>query len=121
MMHILIAKESRENDAAEAFGVLADAHDWINGKLDTDTLKGIGAGDSMTVLFKPLSGILNQNKMLPIRYAPITLELELVSDYTTPVISNFSGTGAKDFKADNTTTNWSINNVQVKCDLLHAR
>ena len=33
MMHILIAKGSRENDAAEAFGVLADSHDWANSNL----------------------------------------------------------------------------------------
>ena len=118
MMHILIAKESRENDSAEAFGFLPDTHDWSQNQLNTDTLHGIGAGDSMTVLFKPLSGILNQNKMLPIRYAPITLELELVSDETLPVISNWEPFGAtNEFTSDNTTTKWSINNVQVKCDV----
>ena len=42
----------------------------------------------MTVLFKPLSGILNQNKLLPLRYAPITIELELVDDALEPIISN---------------------------------
>jgi hypothetical protein len=118
MMHILIAKESRENDSAEAFGFLPDTHDWSQNQLNTDTLHGIGAGDSMTVLFKPLSGILNQNKMLPIRYAPITLELELVSDETLPVISNWEPFGtSNEFTSDNTTTKWSINNVQVKCDV----
>jgi hypothetical protein len=118
MMHILIAKESRENDSAEAFGFLTDTHDWSQNQLNTDTLQGISPGDSMTVLFKPLSGILNQNKMLPLRYAPITLELELVSDETLPVISNYEpfGTGIE-FTSDNTTTKWSINNVQVKCDV----
>jgi hypothetical protein len=117
MMHILIARESRENDSAEAFGVLADAHDWVQSRLDTDTLKGIGSGESMTVLFKPLSGILGQNKLLPLRFAPITLELELVNDANAPIISNLSGTGTKDFKAANTSLSWEINNVQVKSDV----
>jgi hypothetical protein len=117
MMHVLIAKESRENDSAEAFGVLADTHDWINGGLTSETLKGISPQESMTVLFKPLSGILNQSKMLPIRYAPVTIELELVSDITTPIVSTFQGTGSTDFSATNTSLKWSINNVQVKCDL----
>ncbi len=113
MMHVLIAGESRDNDAAEAFGVLADTKDWKTAGFTKDTLKGIAPGDNMTVLFKPLSGILNQGKMLPIRYAPITIELELVSDSKIPVVSVFGDS----FKDDNTSTDWSINNVQVKCDL----
>ena len=120
MIHMMIAKESRENDAAEAFGLHWDSHAWLNGlnvSLNTDNYRGIAEGESMTVLFKPLSGILNQNKLLPLRYAPITIELELVDSGTDPIISNFSGTGDFAFKADNTSTNWSINNVQVKCDV----
>jgi hypothetical protein len=117
MMHLLIAKESRENDSAEAFGVLADAQNWSNEQLSANILKGIAKGDSMTVMFKPLSGILSQNKMIPIRYAPLVLELELVSDETLPVVSNFTRSNADDIKATNTTTKWSIDNVQVKCDV----
>jgi hypothetical protein len=71
----------------------------------------------MTVLFKPLSGILNQNKLSPLRYAPITIELELVDNKDEPILSQFTKTTAKAFAADNTSTQWSINNVQVKCDV----
>ena len=123
MIHIMIAKESRENDAAEAFGLLWNNHDWerlnANGDsiLNTNTFQGIQANQGQTVLFKPLSGILNQNKLLPLRYAPVTIELELVDSASEPVISNFAHNGQFDFKAENTTTNWSINNVQVKCDV----
>ena len=123
MIHIMIAKESRENDAAEAFGLLWNNHDWerlnANGDsiLNTNTFQGIQANNGQTVLFKPLSGILNQNKLLPLRYAPLTIELELVDSASEPVISNFAHNGQFDFKAENTTTNWSINNVQVKCDV----
>jgi hypothetical protein len=69
MIHMAIAKESREIDTAEAFGIHWDSHAWENGGgeslLNTDTYKGIGPNQGQTVLFKPLSGVLNLNKLLP--------------------------------------------------------
>ena len=113
MMHILIASESRDNDAAEAFGNL-----WDERHSDADNFRGIPGGQKLTVLFKPLSGILSQNKMLPIRYAPVTLELELVDDANEPIISALKSTDdSNDFKATNTSTTWSLTNVQVKVDV----
>ena len=117
MMNTLSATHSRQNEVAEGFGLLWDSHDWINGNLDVDNFKGIAKGESQTVLFKPLSGLLNQPKYLPIRYMPLVLELELVDNATDPIVSNFSGSGAKDFTADNTSVKWSLNQVQVKCDM----
>ena len=113
MMHILIANESRDNDAAEAFGNL-----WGKDKdMNAWSFRGIPGGQKLTVLFKPLSGILSQNKMLPIRYAPVTLELELVDDANEPIVSSVTGNTVNDFKADNTSVSWSITNVQVKVDV----
>lgn len=40
----------------------------------------------MTVLFKPLSGLFNQTKYLPIRYCQLQIELEIVNDLTDPII-----------------------------------
>ena len=74
-------------------------------------------GQSQTVLFKPLSGILNQNKMIPLHNCPVTLELELVHDSTEPIVSYLSGLATDDFKADNTSLLWQIQNVQAKCDI----
>ncbi len=54
--------------------------------------------------------------MLPKRHAPITIELDLVSDVTAPVISTY-GAAATTFKSENTSANWSIDNVQIKSDL----
>jgi len=116
MMHIMIANESRDNDAAEAFGNMWSSQDWQMGKTNADNFRGIPPGQKLTVLFKPLSGILNQNKMLPIRYAPITLELELVDDVTEPIVSVF-GAAETSFKAANTSLLWSLTNVQVKVDV----
>ena len=42
----------------------------------------IPANAKKTVCFKLLSGLLNQPKWIPLRYAPITLEIELVNAFT---------------------------------------
>jgi hypothetical protein len=117
MIHMMIAKESRQNDHAEAFGVPWNEYAWQENDWTTDDFAGIEPGSGMTVLFKPLSGIQNQNKLLPLRYAPITIELELVDDKNEPILSQFSKAGDKAFTAANTSDTWSINNVQVKCDV----
>ena len=114
LFSILTAKDSRDNDAVEGFG---KRWDHIN-DLDADTVynehnfSGIREGQAQTVLFKPLSGLLNQPKYLPIRYCPITIELELVTNETDPIVGH-----AGAFTDENTSTNWQIENVQLKCDM----
>ncbi len=125
MMHTLIAKESRENDSAEAFGQSFDPQKWYTKEISATNYDGIDPSKGLTVLFKPLSGLLNQNKMLPVRYAPITIELELVDSAEEPVLSiptggtpiDLGASAAQQFTADKLSTNWSINNVQVKVDV----
>ena len=77
----------------------------------------------MTCLFKPLSGILRQRTYLPIRYMPLTFELSLVDLVSDPIITR--PTAYDDIDGDNVnltaanlSTDWSITNVQVKCDLV---
>ena len=112
MMQFFVAPDSRDNDAAEAFGFIHNKHV----KYTHTSFPGILPGQGLQVLFKPLSGLLNQNKMMPVRYAPITIELELVDDATEPIWSNnTAGTGAI-VNANNSLV-WSINNVQVKVDM----
>eukprot|EP00973_Karenia_brevis_P015139 2069375-Karenia_brevis.AAC.1 len=118
MFSILTATDSRTNVDMEGFGMGFNIGDNTNQLTDTtNTPDGIQSDSSQTVLFKPLSGLFNQNKFLPVRYAPITIELELVSDKTEPVVTLY-GAGEDDFKATNTTDNWEINNVQAKLDLV---
>ena len=111
MMNVLVASESRDNQAAEAFGKNWDT-DSGNYALDL----GIKGGQALTVLFKPLSGILNQNKMLPIRYAPITIELEL-ADGNLDSIVDPAAVSTDTLTDANTSTDWQIENVQVKVDV----
>jgi hypothetical protein len=109
MMSILTSPDSRGNQAAEAIGI-----HWDTEGGGYTTAQGIPGGTALTVLFKPLSGLLNQNKMLPIRYAPITIELELVDTVTDPIIVT-QGTGT--FAAATNSQDWQIENVQVKVDV----
>ena len=66
--------------------------------LTTDYLSGIQGSQSQTVLFKPLSGILNQRKYLPIQFIPITIELSLIDNMTDPIMPT---TTLSDFSVDN--------------------
>ena len=116
MMHVLIAKESRENDAAEAIGDIWNDRDWFNGQITVNNWLGVASQDYVTVLFKPLSGILNQSKLIPLRFAPITIELELVDTFAEPIISNFNRV-APGFTAANSSQLWQIEQVQCKVDV----
>ena len=108
---MFVAYESKVNQWAEAFGKHWDYDD--SSYVNTNSVK---ANQSLTVLFKPLSGLLNQNKMLPVRYAPITIELELDDSVTSPIVDP-DASGADTHNAANTSTDWQIENVQVKVDM----
>lgn len=86
--HMMKPKEKRVNDAIEGFG------DKV----------ALGAGKTRTVCFTPMSGLLTQEKYLPIRYANLQIELEVVGSAT----DAFTGTDVS----------FQISNVQVKADLV---
>ncbi len=111
MMNVLIASESRDNQASEVVG-----KNWDTNRGNYDLNQGIKGGQALTVLFKPLSGLLKQNKMLPIRYAPIQIELELADGYLDAIVD--PAALATDVVTDtNTSTDWQIENVQAKVDV----
>jgi len=57
------------------------------------------------------------SKMLPLKYmGNLTIELELVNDANDPIVTPDVDTI---FTAANTTNDWQIENVQLKCDLVH--
>jgi hypothetical protein len=118
MFSTLTSSYSRINVSGEGFGV----EEWntrgnATNQLTPTNLTGIKGGQSQTVLFKPLSGLLGQNKMIPLRSCPITLEFELVNNSNIPIVSTLSPTGVDNFTAANTSVLWSIANVQVKVDV----
>jgi hypothetical protein len=117
----LMPDHVRDNMDIEGFGHRWDDHynkyiyDW-----DEDTLPGIEGGKKQTVMFKPMLGLVNQSKLLPVKYAPIIIELELCNSSLDPIISPGklikSGDAAAVYTTANTGSNWSIENICVKVD-----
>ena len=124
MFHCLTDRHTRENDDTEAFGARVDAPAYYdvagNSTASAANYPGMSPGSQRTVYFKPLLGILNQSKFLPIRYCPMTIELELVNNLTDPIIDPATdtrvGTDAV-WTAANSSTLWQITNVQAKMDV----
>ena len=91
-MLILSSSQTRTNDAIEG------APDWDSGTAET-----LAHGQKKVMGMKLLSGLMNQNKMLPIKYAPITVELEIVNNFA---------------DAQDGADSWTISDVQLKCDVV---
>ena len=92
MFNVLQSKNVRENDEIEG-----------TGRWDGDAPETLPVGTSRRIGMKLCSGLLNQSKMLPIRYCPIELELELVNSVDDPQKGSIG---------------WCISDVQCKCDLV---
>ena len=115
MIAALKSDEEQLMIASEGFGSFDDRYGVADGNR-----KEYRSGDydksgliyaSRRVVFTPLFGLLNQEKLLPLRYCPIQIELELVN----------SGAGAVhvgSYNGETHTANFDITDAQVKCDLL---
>ena len=69
--HMMRPSEKRVNDAIEGFGNPVDT---------AGNLAQLGSTEERVVAFTPFSGLLtNNDKYLPVKYTPLTLELSLVS------------------------------------------
>jgi len=112
MFEVLTSVHNRDNDDIENFGYRADTVQPDVSHTLTD-LPGIPGSSHQTVGMKLCSGLLNQPKMLPLKYCPLTIELELVNNATDAIVTPGSGV----FSAANTSADWSIENVQLKCDI----
>ena len=123
MFHVLSSPEARKNANVEGFGTNWDIENWRTNVLNVLNFQGIKGNQSRTVMFKPLSGILMQPKYLPLKYCPLTIELELVSDSTIPILSTLvaddpTTTANNDaFTPSKSSLLWQIQNVQIKTDV----
>ena len=124
MMDSMSPDNVRDNTDNHGFGYRWDdkQHKYPDSEnvWSLNSMPGIGAGKKQTVCFSPYFGILKQNKLLPIKYASIVIELEVVNNTADAVITpgalNFSTAAEAVFKTDNTSTDWSIENICIKCD-----
>ena len=83
-------------------------------------LPQIKAGKSKIVNFRPLSGLLNCNHFIPLKFVPIVLELELCDTNDAVVTSQTYAdeTGyATVYTTGNTSSAWQIQNACIKCDI----
>ena len=115
MFHILQSKEATANDQSEGFNLAADIMDIAKySNIErVAAMPAIGA-TSLTVCFKPLSGLFLQKKYINLKYCPIELEFELCSDATEPIISVFGSA----FTDATTSTSWRIENCMIKADVV---
>jgi hypothetical protein len=106
-------REEVDNDDILSFG--ARVQDTA---VTAGALRGVPAGQHMTVSFKPLCGLFSQEKYLPLKYLNgLTLEFTLVNDSEDCIISEPVVDGAQ-FTAINTSKSWQIENVQVKAQVV---
>ena len=75
MFEVLTSLHNRDNDDIENFGYRADTTPPSTAHT-VDTLPGIPGGSHQPVGMKLCSGLLNQLQMLPLKYMPLTIELE---------------------------------------------
>ena len=118
MLHVLTSKNNRDNDSIEGFEQRWD--DDTNYESWRTELNGLGGGapnNAKTVSFKPLFGILNQPKYVPLSWCPIMMEFEVVNNATDPIASPNNGAGSR-FTTDNTSTSWQIQDVRIVCDVV---
>jgi hypothetical protein len=140
LFHQLSSTAKRQNDAILGFNT-ATVDDLYNLDRMTPMSRNIfdytGISNTKEVMFIPLSGLVNQDKYLPLRYmGGLTLEFELVSDPTECLISAAYMSGATNaypsvgaplipavdvisvLAAANLATAWTLSDIQIKCDVI---
>jgi len=109
----LTSKQNRENEDISGFGKRYGDDTRFGQACTTALYTGIAGGSYRIVSFKPLSGLFDQEKWIPLRFCPVTLELELVNTAVEAVMAQ-DGTI---FTAANTSITWNITQPELKCDV----
>ena len=115
----LLPEDDQHDIACEGFG----NSDFVKGEVAqaTDGRKVYRQDDydrsgnvylGRRVQFKPMLGLFNQEKLIPLRYGPIQIELELVNSQADAVYFETSEGGFQNG------VKWDISDIQCKCDLL---
>ena len=117
LMLTALKPEEKLMIAAEGFGSFDDRYpsagdDTRKTYRTQDCDKSGVVWQSRRVLFKPMFGLLNQEKLIPLRYCPLQIELELVTNGADAVYVNMAGADEK------YTFNWDVSDIQCKLDLL---
>ena len=120
MLSILTSRANRSNDLVDGFCREWDDENSYNGIITTATdaatgyTTSFGRGASKVVNFKPIFGLLNQNKYLPLFWGGMSLEFEVVTNATDAIATPIGTT----VPAGTTSTDWIISDVRVECDTI---
>eukprot|EP00438_Fugacium_kawagutii_P028779 Skav233332 [mRNA] locus=scaffold2479:48021:50767:- [translate_table: standard] len=97
----------------------------INKNYTRHSLTGIpGANGKARFSHKPCCGLLNSNYYIPLRYAPLELQFQIVSDGNEPIVVPTDGAGGKDdskgyyFTTGDVSTSWELNNVFIRAEVI---
>eukprot|EP00438_Fugacium_kawagutii_P013146 Skav233650 [mRNA] locus=scaffold2779:835808:838988:+ [translate_table: standard] len=118
-------------DANTAGGVVVytdgDHNEWgrVDKRYTRHSLTGIaGANGKVRLSHKPCCGLLNSNYYIPLRYAPLELQFQIVSDGNEPIVVP-QGAGANQtdkegyyFRDGDTSTSWELNNVFIRAEII---
>jgi hypothetical protein len=113
MLHILTSKANRDNDSIEGFGARWDDDEHYKTKWTADYGARVEPSSARAVSFKPLFGLLNQSKYIPLMWSPLMFDFGIVNGATDAILGH-----AGVFSADNTSKVWQIQDIRVVCDLV---
>ena len=120
MLHILTSRANRDDDDIEGMGYRWDSTtNYGPTNVTYGNYPGIAQGSAKAMSFKPLFGLFNQPKLIPLMWCPLTLEFEVVSLATDPLLVAAAGRNdAGDPVSGELSGSWQIEDVQIKCDLV---
>ena len=141
MFESLKSDEVRDNEDIHGFGGRWDDSDTMKqvytvgskteiGDMYTQaTMPGIKQGEKRIVSFKPLAGIFNQEKYLPLKYCPIDVQIELIDNadeafirpgITAAFPANYTAASADGSTKEQlgTTQEFEITDCRVICDVI---
>eukprot|EP00438_Fugacium_kawagutii_P033869 Skav201114 [mRNA] locus=scaffold185:356198:358782:- [translate_table: standard] len=104
-----------------------DHNEWgrVDKRYTRHSLTGIpGNQGKARFSHKPCCGLLNSNYYIPLRYAPLELQFQIVSDGNEPIVVPQGGTGDKDdhkgyyFTTGDVSTSWELNNVFIRAEVI---
>ena len=102
-----------------------DHNKWgkISNRYTRHSVSGIRNGEYFRLGHQFKCGFLESAYYLPIRYAPLEIEITIVSDADEPVIKPVSSASATTiggayFTEGNTTTKWQLNNIILRAEVV---
>ena len=88
MLHILTSKANRDNDSIEGFGARWDDDEHYKTKWTADYGARVEPSSARAVSFKPLFGLLNQSKYIPLMWSPLMFEFEILNGATDAILGH---------------------------------